>query len=151
MSWHAKKRYAKKLRSHDARGFTLLEMVIVVSIIMIFMSIAVPMYNRSVLRARESALQANLDSINAAIVRYTLDKQKAPQSIDDLKTAGYFAKLPVDPMTNESNWEVEQDDDVVMSIWQTDPGIVGVHSASNNIGSDGRAYSSWGTPTAKPQ
>lgn len=133
-----------------ARGFTMLELVIVVSIIMIFMSIAVPMYNRSVLRERESVLRSDLTHLNAAIMQYTLDKQKAPQSLDDLKTAGYFDQIPKDPMTGESNWEVEQDE-VLVSMWQTDPGITGVHSASNAIGSDGTAYSSWGVPTTTPQ
>jgi general secretion pathway protein G len=139
---------SRRLASARSRGFTMLEMVIVVSIIMIFMSIAVPMYNRSVLRARESVLQSNLDNLNAAIMQYTLDKQKAPQSLDDLKTAGYFSQLPKDPMTNESNWEVEQDE-VIVSVWQTDPGITGVHSASNAIGSNGTAYSSWGVPSTE--
>jgi len=133
-----------------SRGFTMLELVIVVSIIMIFMAIAIPMYNRSVLRARESVLKSNLDTLNAAIVQYTLDKQKAPQSIDDLKSAGYVEKIPTDPMTNETNWEVEQDD-VILSFWQQDPGITGVHSASSAIGSDGTAYSTWGTASAPAQ
>lgn len=127
-------------RSH---GFTMLELIIVISIIMIFMSVAIPMYNRSVLRARESVLKSDLNTLNSAIFQYTLDKKKAPQGIDDLKSAGYVAQIPVDPMTNGTNWEVEQDDDVVMSPDQQDPGIIGVHSASNAIGSNGVAYSSW--------
>jgi general secretion pathway protein G len=131
-----------RAQSHS-RGFTLLELVVVVSIIMIFMSIAIPMYNRSVLRARESLLKSNLNTLNSAIFQYTLDKKKAPQSIDDLKTAGYIEKIPEDPMTRGTDWEVEQDDDIVMSVDQQDPGIIGVHSASNAIGSDGTAYSSW--------
>lgn len=126
-----------------SRGFTMLELVIVISIIMIFMSIAIPMYSRSVLHARESVLKRNLNTLNSAIFQYTLDKKKAPQSIDDLKTAGYIEKVPIDPMTHETNWEVEQDEDVVMSIDQQDPGIIGVHSASNAMGSNGVAYSSW--------
>src|ERR1700728_1881435 len=81
-----------------ARGFTMLELVIVVSIIMIFMSIAVPMYNRSVLRERESVLRSDLTHLNAAIMQYTLDKQKAPQSLDDLKTPDYLTKTPNAPI-----------------------------------------------------
>ncbi len=121
----------------------MLELVIVVSIIMIFMSIAIPMYNRSVLTARERVLRSNLNMLNSAIFQYTLDKKKAPQGIDELKTAGYIEKVPVDPMTGETNWEVEQDDDVIMSPDQQDSGVIGVHSASNAMGSNGVAYSSW--------
>jgi general secretion pathway protein G len=124
-------------------GFSLLELVIVISIIMIFMSIGVPMYNRSILRAREEVLQSNLTTLNDAIFQYTLDKSKAPQSLDDLKTAGYVEKIPDDPMTREPNWEVEQDENVILSADQQDPGIIGVHSASSAIGSNGVAYSSW--------
>lgn len=130
-------------RSDHIRGFTLLEMIIVISIMAIFMAIALPTYNRSILRARESVLQSDLDTLNDAIVKYTLDKQKAPQSLDDLKGSGYIEKIPDDPMTQEPNWEVEQDDTSLLSLDQQDPGITGVHSASNAIGSNGTAYSTW--------
>jgi general secretion pathway protein G len=129
--------------SRRSRGFTLLEMIIVISIMAIFMAIALPTYNHSILRARESVLQSDLDTLNDAIVKYTLDKQKAPQSLDDLKGSGYIEKIPEDPMTKEPNWEVEQDDTSLLSIDQQDPGITGVHSASNAIGSNGTAYSTW--------
>jgi general secretion pathway protein G len=132
----------------SACGFTLLEMVVVVSIITIMMAVAIPIYNRSILHARERALQSDLDMLNKTIVQYTLDKQKAPQSLDDLKTAGYIEKIPNDPMTDEPNWEVEQDE-TLLSIDQQDPGVYGVHSASNAIGSNGQAYSSWGRTAAQ--
>jgi general secretion pathway protein G len=132
----------------SVRGFTLLEMVVVVSIITIMMAIAIPIYNRSILHARERALQSDLDMLNKTIVQYTLDKQKAPQSLDDLKTAGYIQKIPNDPMTDEPNWEVEQDE-TLLSVDQQDPGVYGVHSASNAIGTNGQAYSSWGTTTSQ--
>lgn len=133
-------------RGHDSsgdNGFTLLELIIVMSIMAILMAIALPTYNRSILRARESVLQSDLDTLNDAIVKYTLDKQKAPQSLDDLKGSGYIEKIPDDPMTKEPNWEVEQDDTSLLSLDQQDPGITGVHSASNAIGSNGTAYSTW--------
>lgn len=123
-------------------GFTLLELMVVLSIIAIFMSIAIPMYNRSIQRAREEALRSDLRMLNQKIVQYTLDKQKAPQGLDDLKTAGYLDKIPDDPMTGEPNWEVEQDE-FVLSPDQQDPGVTGVHSASNAISSEGTPYSSW--------
>jgi general secretion pathway protein G len=137
-------RRRKDQESRGTRGFTLLEMIIVISIMAIFMAIALPTYNHSILRARESVLQSDLDTLNDAIVKYTLDKQKAPQSLDDLKGSGYIEKIPDDPMTNGGpDWEVEQDDTSLLSLDQQDPGITGVHCASNAIGSNGTAYSTW--------
>lgn len=129
-------------KRHFTSGFTLLELMVVLSIISIMTAIALPIYSRSILHAREKVLRDDLDTLNRLIVQYTLDKQKAPQSLDDLKTAGYIAKVPDDPMTREPNWEVEQED-VLLSVDQQDPGIIGVHSASSAIGSNGEAYSTW--------
>ena len=124
------------------RGFTLLELMIVISIIMILMAVAVPVYNQSIVQARESVLRANLSVLRDQIQHYTLDKQKAPQSLDDLVTAGYLRQIPVDPMTRQPNWEVVQED-LMLAVDQQDPGITDVHSASNSTASDGTAYSSW--------
>ncbi len=126
---------------HSA-GFTLLEMMIVISIILILMSVALPIYNQSVLRSREAVLRQDLFELRSLISQYTLDKQKAPQSLDDLVSAGYIKVIPKDPMTNEANWEVVQED-VLLAVDQQDPGISDVHSASSMTGSDGTAYSTW--------
>jgi general secretion pathway protein G len=123
-------------------GFTLLELMIVMSIIMILMALAVPIYNQAVLQARESVLRSNLSTLRDVVQQYTLDKQKAPQSLDDLVQAGYLRQIPVDPMTREPNWEVVQED-VLMAVDQQEPGITDVHSASNGTATDGTAYSSW--------
>jgi len=123
-------------------GFTLLELMIVISIIMILMAVAVPVYNQSVVQARESVLRSNLSTLRNVISQYTLDKQKAPQSLDDLVTAGYLRQIPVDPMTRQTNWEVVQED-VLMAVDQQEPGITDVHSASDGTASDGTAYSTW--------
>jgi general secretion pathway protein G len=129
-------------KSRLARGFTLLELMIVISIIMILMAVAVPMYNQAIVQARESVLRSNLNTLRSVIQQYTLDKQKAPQGLDDLVQAGYLRQVPVDPMTRETNWEVVQED-VLLAIDQQDPGITDVHSASNATASDGTAYSTW--------
>jgi general secretion pathway protein G len=123
-------------------GFTLLELMVVIIILMIVMGIAIPMYNQSILRARERVLRSDLETLNKLIYEYTRDKQKAPQSLDDLKTAKYIERIPRDPVTGEQNWEVEEDQ-VLITVDQQDPGISGVHSASNAIGSNGVAYSQW--------
>jgi general secretion pathway protein G len=127
---------------HSQSGFTLLELMVVIIILMIIMGMAVPMYNQTVMHTREKVLRSDLDTLNKLIVEYTRDKQKAPQSLDDLKTAHYLDQIPKDPMTREGNWEVEQAE-VLLSVDQQDPGITGVHSASNATGSNGVAYSQW--------
>jgi len=129
-------------RYKRSRGFTLLELMIVLSIIMIIMAVAVPMYNQSIVQARESVLRSNLSTLRSVISQYTLDKQKAPQSLDDLVTGGYLRQIPVDPMTRQTNWEVVQED-VMLAVDQQDPGITDVHSASSGTASDGTAYSTW--------
>ena len=129
-------------RVRCSAGFTLLELMIVISIIMILMAVAVPMYNQAIVQARESVLRSDLSSLRSVISQYTLDKQKAPQSLDDLVSAGYLRQIPLDPMTRQSNWEVVQED-VMMAVDQQDPGITDVHSASSGTASDGTAYSSW--------
>ena len=123
-------------------GFTLLELMIVLSIIAILLAIVIPTYSRSIVAAREKALRSDLTQLRTAIWRFTFDKQKAPQSLDDLRAAGYIDKIPDDPMTREPNWEVVQDE-VLLSVDQQEPGVIDVHSASNNTASDGTAYSTW--------
>ena len=124
------------------RGFTLVELMIVISIIAILLAIAVPRYSQSVVRARESVLKQDLFSLRSSIDQYTLDKEKAPQSLDELVSSGYLRVIPKDPITNAPDW-VPVEDDTLMSADQTAPGISDVHSASQATGSDGTAYSSW--------
>jgi general secretion pathway protein G len=133
---------SKRLRKGLARGFTLLELMIVISILAILMAIAAPIYNQSIVQARESVLRSNLSTLRNVISQYTLDKQKAPQSLDDIVQAGYLRQVPVDPMTRLPNWEVVQED-ITMAVDQQEPGITDVHSASGATASDGTAYSTW--------
>ena len=125
------------------RGFTLIEMVVVITLILILLSIALPMYNQSIIRARETTLKQNLATLNKVIDQYTLDKQKAPQSLEDLVSAGYLKVIPNDITGAKDTWQCDQEDSL-KSIDQTQPGIVGCHSGSDQMSSDGTtAYSSW--------
>src|SRR5438552_2022342 len=125
--------------TNRSRGFTLIEMLIVISLV----AIAVPNYQRSIMRAKESVLKQDLFQLRSLISQYTLDKQKAPQSLDDLITAGYLKQIPLDPMTNaRDTWTVDQEE-TLMSVDQQEPGISDVHSGSSAISSDGTAYSTW--------
>jgi general secretion pathway protein G len=126
------------------RGFTLIELMIVISIILILISVAVPAYQQSVIRARESVLRQNLFTLRSVISQYTLDKQKAPQALDDLVSAGYLKQLPKDPITGLSDtWVPVQSEDTLTSADQQEGGIDDVHSGSETTSSDGSAYSSW--------
>jgi general secretion pathway protein G len=130
-------------RRSGERGFTLIELMVVISIIVILMSVAIPRYQASILRARETVLRDDLYTLRSVIDEYTLDKQKAPQSLNDLVDAGYLKQLPMDPFTNNRESWVPVTDDSIMSPDQSQPGIVDVHSGSDQNSSEGTAYSSW--------
>ena len=133
-------------RSPDHRipkGFTLIEMMIVISIVMILTSIAVPVYKIHVLHAREAVLREDLFTMRQSIDQYTQDKVKAPQSLEDLVSSGYMRMLPKDPFTDSNQtWEPIMDDSI-QALGQTESGIVDVHSGSKLTGSDGTAYNTW--------
>ncbi len=123
------------------RGFTLIELMIVMAIIAILMSMAVPIYNRSITRARESVLRNNLFTMRTVIDEYTYDKQKAPQSLQDLVSEGYLRQIPTDPMTGTSDsWKTIMEDSL-NAVNQTEPGIFDVKSGSDKMSSEGTAYS----------
>ena len=130
-------------RRRKDRGFTLIELMIVISIILILVSIAVPIYNQSILRAKESVLRQDLFAMRSVIDQYTMDKGKAPQSLDDLVSAGYLREIPLDPMTNARDTGQPVAEDVLLSVNQDEPGINDVHSGAPGSGSDGTAYSTW--------
>ena len=129
----------------QGRGFTLIELMIVISIILILIGIAAGMYQRSVIRAREAVLKSDLKVMREAIDHYTLDKEAAPQSLEDLTNAQsqYLREVPTDPMTHQKDWQVEMGD-TVLSPDQSGTGIVNVHSNSNDVSPfDGSAYNTW--------
>lgn len=131
-------------RKKRSSGFTLIELMIVISVILILVSVALPAYNQSIWRARESVLKQNLFALRSVISQYTLDKQKAPQALEDLVSAGYFKTIPTDPMTGRNDtWTVEEESDTIMTVDQQEPGIYDVHSGSSAVGSDGTAYNTW--------
>jgi general secretion pathway protein G len=133
-----------KINNHKSRlGFTLLELMVVVSIIIILISVAVPSYQQHVKRAREAVLRQDLYEMRMAIDQYSLDKLRAPQSLDDLVSAGYLREIPLDPITNSRDTWVVVQEDVVLSVDQNQPGISDVHSGASVTASDGSAYSSW--------
>ncbi len=113
-------------------GFTLIELMIVMTIILILIGMAAVRYDRSVQKANEAVLKHNLQAIRISIDNYTLDKQAAPQSLDDLVQAGYLRSVPTDPMTRAKDW-VPQYDSVVLSAEQTSTGMVDVHSSSARV------------------
>ena len=124
-------------------GFTLIELMIVITIIMILASISIPIYQASLVHAKEAVLRDDLFTMRSVIDQYTLDKQKAPQSLEDLVSAGYLKAIPKDPITGATDtWQVTSDD-TLMDPSQSAPGITDVHSGASGVGSDGTAYSSW--------
>jgi general secretion pathway protein G len=127
---------------HRERGFTLLEMIIVISIMLILLSVAIPNYVKSIARSKEAVLRDDLFQLRSLIDQYTLDKNQAPQSLDDIVTAGYLRSIPKDPMTGEANWEVEQCE-TYSSIDQSQTGVCDVHSAASAESSEGTPYSTW--------
>ncbi len=125
------------------RGFTLIELMIVMTVITIIVSLAVPMYQKAIVRAKESVLKNNLFTIRTLIDEYTFDKQKAPQSLDDLVREGYLRQIPIDPMTNSNQtWRVVMED-VMSSVNQTEPGIFDVRSGADRTSLEGTPYSEW--------
>jgi general secretion pathway protein G len=124
-------------------GFTLVELMIVLAIIGVLLTVAIPSFVGAVRQAREAVLKEDLHVLRSAIDSYTADKQKAPQSLDDLVTDGYLKEIPLDPMTRaRDTWQTSTSDSL-HSLDQTDPGIDDVHSGSQDQGSDGQPYNTW--------
>lgn len=128
--------------SPDA-GFTLIELMVVIAIIAVLAVMAVPMYTRNVQAAREAVLREDLQVMRTAIGSYTVDKQKAPQSLDDLVTAGYLKAIPTDPITRRTDTWTTAQSDTMSTVDETDPGIDDVHTSSQALATDGTVYSSW--------
>jgi general secretion pathway protein G len=124
-------------------GFTLFELMIVMAIIAILASVAIPSYINAVRHGREAALRQDLWVMRQAIDSYTVDKEKAPQSLDDLVQSGYLKAMPVDPMTGSSDTWMPDTSDTLMDIDQTAGGINNVHSGAQGVATDGSSYNTW--------
>jgi general secretion pathway protein G len=122
-------------------GFTLLELMIVITIIIILASIVLPQFQKSILATREAVLRDDLFQIRKLIDQYAADKQKLPQSIDELVSSGYMREKPLDPMTGQADWREDPGEDPNLSDGGT--GMVDVHSSSSDVGTDGKPYSEW--------
>lgn len=125
-----------------ARGFTIIELMIVMMIISILIGMAVVVYDKTVKRAREATLRQDLQTMRQAIDNYTLDKQQAPQSLDDLVEGHYLREVPIDPVCHQKDWVVHIGD-TVLSPDQTSTGVDDVHSGCEQTGSDGTSYTTW--------
>jgi general secretion pathway protein G len=127
---------------HNARGFTLIEMMIVIVVMAVLMSLALPMYNQSITRSKEARLKHNKAVLNDVIQQYSLDKRKAPLSLQDLVDAGYLKSVPDDITGSNTTWQTDQEDPE--HAWNPDePGITCVYSGSDAVSSEGSPYSSW--------
>jgi general secretion pathway protein G len=129
-------------RKQDA-GFTLIELMVVMMIVGILSLIAIPKFQGAIRQAREAVLKEDLRVMRSAIDSYTMDKQKAPQALQDLVQEGYLREIPEDPITHSRDSWVTNTSDSLYSVDQTDAGVDDVHSGSQETGSDGQPYSSW--------
>lgn len=126
---------------NPARGFTLLELMIVITIIIILAAIVLPQYQKTITAAREAVLRDDLYKMRSLLDQYAADKGKLPQSIDDLVTSGYMREKPVDPFTDQADWTVTTGEDPASNSGES--GVTDVHSASPEMGSDGKPYTEW--------
>ncbi|HEY3027546.1 MAG TPA: prepilin-type N-terminal cleavage/methylation domain-containing protein [Pyrinomonadaceae bacterium] len=129
------------IRNSKSNGFTLLELMIVISIIIILAAVALPQYQKTVVHARETVLRDDLFQMRKMIDQYAADKGKLPQQLEDLISGGYMREIPEDPMTQEKAWDAVPGEDP--SSVEGGEGIVDVHSKSTDVGTDGRPYSEW--------
>ena len=137
------RREVSRLKRGGDGGFTLLELMIVLAIIVIILGMAAGRYQQSIVKAKEAVLHQDLRVMRDAIQQFTLDKQAAPQSLDDMVSAGYMREIPTDPITQRKDWQVETSD-VLLSPDQTTTGITDVHSSANSISPfENTPYSSW--------
>jgi general secretion pathway protein G len=133
----------RKVMKRARRGFTLIELMVVMAIVSVLLAIAVPIYQKSIVRAKESVLRNNLFTLRTMIDEYTVDKQKAPESLQDLVSGGYLRQIPQDPITvSDQTWRTVMEETPVGGSTSS-PGIFDVHSGSDKSSLDGTPYADW--------
>jgi general secretion pathway protein G len=133
----------RQAQRNGSRGFTMLELMVIIGIILVLIAMAAGRYEKSMTRAREAVLKQDLQTMRSAIQQYTLDKQQAPASLEELTTAGYLREIPVDPITRNRDWHVDSED-VLLSPDQTGSGITDVHSSAEGMSAfENTPYNSW--------
>jgi len=128
-------------RNSHSQGFTLLELMIVISIIIILVSVALPQYQKTIMHARETVLRDDLFRMRMMIDQYAADKGKLPQSLEDLVSEHYMREIPTDPITDQKEWSLVTGDDPSSS--EGGSGVIDVHSTSGEASSEGTPYSDW--------
>ena len=136
-------RMMPKRKADGERGFTLVELMIVMAVIGILLTIAIPAYLQAIKKAKEAVLKEDLHTMRTAIDQYTVDKEKAPQGLDDLVQAGYLKVVPIDPMTNRSDTWMTSESDTLMNINETQGGVDDVKSGAQGLAMDGTSYNTW--------
>lgn len=127
----------------STKGFTLIELMVVMTIIVILATVGIGHYERTIVRAREAALKSDLKDMRRAIQDYTQDKEAAPNSLDDLVSEHYIDRVPPDPVTGSPDW-VTENCDLLLSPDQSSTGICDVHSGSDKVSPfESTPYSSW--------
>ena len=136
-------RNGRRSTGRNAAGFTFVELMVVITIIVILVTMAIPIYIHTIIRSKETVLKNNLTTLRIVIDSYSYDKGKAPQSLQDLVTEGYLKEVPYDPITGlNTTWQIKMED-ASLSVSQSEPGIFDVHSGSDKMGSDGTPYAEW--------
>ena len=133
----------ERIKRSGESGFTLVELMIVMTIIGLLAAIAIPSYIRSVQKAKEAVLKEDLHTMRTAIDSYTVDKEKAPQGLDDLVSGGYLKTIPIDPLTSRNDTWMTSESDTLTDINETEGGIDDVHSGSEGVSSEGTTYNTW--------
>ena len=133
---------ATRTGKNSRGGYTLMELIIVMAIISILVAIAVPLYQKSLQRTKETLLKNNLFTLRTVIDEYTFDKQKAPQTLQDLVSEGYLRAVPLDPVAGSDRWKIIMEDSLSM-VNQTEPGIFDIRSSSDLRSLEGTPYAEW--------
>jgi general secretion pathway protein G len=135
--------HSVRRRRGGERGFTLIELMVVMAVIGLLAAIAIPSYVHTIKRANEAVLKEDLHTMRTAIDSYTVDKEKAPQGLDDLVQAGYLKTVPIDPMTSRNDTWITSESDTLTDINETQGGIGDVHSGSQVVSTEGTTYNTW--------